>query len=320
MATKKNKKILAISHYYAIHNRGGGEMMLHRILRHFVKLGYEVDAVVTDTEKGIDTLDGVTVYQGSQYKDMLTKDYDLVLTQFQNSPWVIDKAKKLKIPSVLLVHNNMDGTKIILNEHKPTLAVFNTQWVKDDCNYIGNSIVVHPPIYAEEHATTPGNKITLVNLLVSKGAYTFYNLAHYLPQGKFLGVKGGYFKDQQVVLRRPNIKIVENTQDMKNDVWSKTKILLMPSTYESYGMVGVEAMASGIPVIARRTPGLEESLSYAGIFPGNNTMGAWKAELIRLSNPVEYKKASELALKRSAELNPEIELKALADEVKKIIK
>jgi len=316
----KPKRILAISHYYAIENRGGGEVMLHRILRHFVKQGYIVDAVATNTEKGIDTLDGITVYQGAQYKDMLTKDYDLVITQFENAPWVMAKADELKIPSLYIIHNNIQETKNILNMSNPTLVIFNTEWVKNDCNYNGNSIVVHPPIYAEEHATVSGNKITLVNLHVSKGANTFYNLATNIPQGRFLGVKGGYFKEQQVVINRRNVEIIENTQDMKNNVWANTRILLMPSVYESFGMVGVEAMASGIPVIARRTPGLEEALSYAGIFPQDNTLGAWKSEIYRLSDPVEYKKASELALKRSAELNPDIELSKLEKEVEKILK
>lgn len=317
---KKKKKILAISHYYAINNRGGGEVMLHRILRDFVKQGYEVDAVANKTEAGISELEGVTVYQGMQYEHMIEKDYDLIVTQFENAPWVLDKAEERGIPTLYIVHNNIEATKYILNNHNPSLVIFNTDWVKNDCNYNGKSIVVHPPIYAEEHATTPGNMITLVNLLTSKGANVFYNLAQHLQRNKFLGVKGGYFKEQQVIISRPNIQIIENTQDMKNDVWSKTRILLMPSSYESYGMVGVEAMASGIPVIATPTPGLKESLSYAGIFPRDNTLGAWKAEIIRLSNPVEYKKASDLALQRSAELNPAIELDALAKEVKKLLK
>lgn len=312
------KKILAISHYYAIHNRGGGEVMLHRILRHFVKLGYEVDAVATNTEDVTQELDGVTVYHGERHKKMLTKKYDLVFTQFENSAWVIDESKKLKIPTVMLVHNDIQKTQDTVREHPPSLVVFNTNWIKERFYYKGRSIVVHPPVYASEHATERGNEITLINLLVSKGANTFYNVAQFTQNEYFLGVKGGYFKDQQVILHRRNVSIIENTDNMKEDVWSRTKILLMPSSYETYGMAGVEAMASGIPVIANPTPGLVESLSYAGIFPKQRTIAAWKYEIARLRNPVYYKRMSDLALQRSAELDPEIELAELVKEVERL--
>lgn len=312
-------KIIAISHYYAIANRGGGEVMLHQILKRLVDEGHQVDAVATDTEAGVGALDGVTVYQGAKYKEMLTKEYDLVLTQFENTGWVLDKAKELKVPSVLILHDNHRHRKETLATHKPDLVVFNSEWIRRDMQYKGNSIVVHPPVYAEDHATEPGTDITLVNLLVNKGANTFYNLAQHFPKEQFLGVRGGYFKKNQVIINRKNVTIIDSTMDMKRDVWSRTRILLMPSMYESYGMAGVEAMASGIPVIARRTPGLEESLSYAGIFPTDNSIGAWKREIAKLQNPVYYKLASEKAKKRSAELDPEPELAALMVEIGKIV-
>lgn len=311
-------KILAVSHYYATDNRGGGEIMLHEILKSFISDGHDVDAVATDNEGSLEVLDGVRVYKGKRFTDMVSPKYDLVITQFHNANKTLERALHFNIPSVYIVHNNLIITTNTLKNTKPSLVVFNSEWIKDFYNYDGESIVVHPPVYADAHATTRGDSITLVNLFPSKGVYAFYNLAARFPKEKFLGVKGGYYKDKQVVLSRKNVRIIENTQDMR-EVWSQTKILLMPSTYESYGMVGVEALASGIPVIASPTPGLKESLSYAGIFPKNNSIRAWCSEIEKLNNPEEYKKVSELSLRRSAEINPTIELKALIKKVRRII-
>ena len=107
---------------------------------------------------------------------------------------------------------------------------------------------------------------------------------------------------------------------MKDDVWARTKVLLMPSTYESYGMVAVEALASGIPVIACPTPGLKESLDYAGIFPHSTSLKLWQSELARLlTDDNYYAERSQLALQRSKEIDPRIELGLMSHKVKELL-
>jgi glycosyltransferase involved in cell wall biosynthesis len=75
----------------------------------------------------------------------------------------------------------------------------------------------------------------------------------------------------------------------------------MPSQYESYGRTAVEALASGIPVIAAPTPGLKESLNGSGIFCNLN-LDEWVGAIKELDNNVKYKEASDRALKRFAEI------------------
>ncbi|MFI1769152.1 glycosyltransferase family 4 protein [Streptomyces sp. NPDC020800] len=62
---------------------------------------------------------------------------------------------------------------------------------------------------------------------------------------------------------------------MREHVYSRSRVMLMPSLYESWGRVAVEAFASGIPVIAHPTPGLVESLGEAGIFAYRDDLNAW---------------------------------------------
>jgi glycosyltransferase involved in cell wall biosynthesis len=76
-------------------------------------------------------------------------------------------------------------------------------------------------------------------------------------------------------------------------------------------------MSSGIPVIAHPAPGLEESLSYAGIFLNREDYGAWEAAIRKLDDADEYQEQSELCLKRVKELDPAPQLDALADMVKR---
>ena len=76
----------------------------------------------------------------------------------------------------------------------------------------------------------------------------------------------------------------------------------MPSLYESYGRTAVEAMCSGIPVIAAPTPGLKESLGDAGIFADVEKPQEWVEAIKKLDDPEEYKKASLKCLKRAEEV------------------
>jgi glycosyltransferase involved in cell wall biosynthesis len=78
----------------------------------------------------------------------------------------------------------------------------------------------------------------------------------------------------------------------------------MPSDYESWGRVAVEAMACGIPVIAHPTPGLRESLSWAGTFADRNDPRLWVEAIANLDPKQAYISAREKSLARAKELDP----------------
>ncbi len=125
----------------------------------------------------------------------------------------------------------------------------------------------------------------MVNLNQNKGARYFYSLAKKLPKYNFLGVKGSY--DNQYIENVPNVKVIPNTPDIR-EVYKVTKILLVASHYESWGMVAAEGMANGIPVIYNPTPGLIENVGDAGICIDRRETAKWVKEITKLMTDQEY--------------------------------
>jgi glycosyltransferase involved in cell wall biosynthesis len=81
----------------------------------------------------------------------------------------------------------------------------------------------------------------------------------------------------------------------------------MPSSYESWGRVAMEAACSGIPVIAAPTPGLKESLDYAGIFAKHDDVADWVEAIRFLDDPKNYERYSKLTKKRAREVAEKFE-------------
>ena len=95
--------------------------------------------------------------------------------------------------------------------------------------------------------------ITFVNPTRTKGGDVVEMLARKYPNKKFMIVKGGYYPHLQEFARYKkltNCHIVDNTNDIIKNVYSKTKILLAPSRYETFGMCAAEVQAMGIPCIS----------------------------------------------------------------------
>lgn len=198
------------------------------------------------------------------------------------------------------------------------LNVYNTKWVKAAIDKPG--IVVHPPLeYDRHHVDSTGQCVTLINLQDNKGVGTFYRLAERMD-AVFLGVIGTH-GEQEIRTDLPNVLIQPTTQNMKQ-VWRMSQVVLMPSGYESYGMVAAEACASGIPVIAHPTPGLTECLDWAGIFVDRDDItGYEKALRLLLTDEDHYQERSAMAALRAGELvsQTETELSTFVDRVRELV-
>lgn len=304
-------RVLAYVHGYLPHLPAGSETMLHEMLLALRAAGHEVAVAVVALDRvlavtGTDwEVDGIPVHAcaGTAVADEFVLDWqpDALISHHQHATHAIDLAHGFDIKCAVMFHNDFPQAHQLMRR-RPDLAVLNTHWLNRRLApaVLGvRSVIVHPPVDRDRHRATPGDAVTMVNLYRMKGPEVLWRLARSCPDLKFLGVKGGY--GTQVVHRgRANIEIIESTQDMPGEVWSRTKVLIIPSRYESYGKVGVEAAASGIPTIAANTPGLTESLGPGGTLISRTNPLAWHRRLRALmDDDDEWERASAAALARS---------------------
>lgn len=311
-------KVTAILHCYPPEHNAGAEWAVHTFFRALVVAGHEVQVCLTSQRGAEYELDGVKVHPFVHKSDpaRFAHSADVLVTHLENTPRTTALGRILNKPVVHVLHNTFEPSKKWVTEDLG-LAVFNSEWMKADyekwwaSHRFPNvpSIVVNPPVMAEDYATTRGTKVTLINMTEAKGAGVFWELAERMPDVEFLGVIGGYGVQIFPEDIPPNVTIQQHTpgHDMKK-VYGQTGILLMPSEYESWGRVGVEAMASGIPVVAHPTPGLTESLGSAGIFVDRNSPVLWEKQIRTLLDGRKYKKFSREAKARSKELDPKPQL------------
>jgi glycosyltransferase involved in cell wall biosynthesis len=65
-------------------------------------------------------------------------------------------------------------------------------------------------------------------------------------------------------------------------IYGKTNIVLVPSFYESYGRVGLEAAINRLPVICTPTDGLKECLGPAGLYFERDDLDGMAAKIEEL--------------------------------------
>ncbi|MGA2802168.1 MAG: amino acid adenylation domain-containing protein [Verrucomicrobiota bacterium] len=103
--------------------------------------------------------------------------------------------------------------------------------------------------------------VTLINPCAYKGISIFLDLAEGLPDVSFAVVPtwGTTSGDHMSLRRFPNITLLPPADDI-DEILVQTRVLLMPSLWmEAFGLLSVEAMLRGIPVLASNTGGLPEA-------------------------------------------------------------
>lgn len=310
------------------HN-AGAEHMLVGMLRPLVERGHDVQVWLSQLGEPREpyAYRNISVVPLASRLDFGTavRRADVVLSHLESVPSTASLSRGYGKPMVVICHNTFRPTFRDMAAGGTALAVYNSHWMERGAELFfaeypkgvrpERSLIVRPPVVAADYATKPGSAVTLVNCNPEKGGKVLEALARRMPEQQFLAVTGAY--GEQVLPDLPNVEILDHVrgEDMRERVYARTKVLLMPSSYESWGRVGVEAMASGIPVLAHPTPGLCESLAEAGVFANRDDIEGFEAALRRLLMPGEYRLASKRAKARSAELDPAGDLAAWCDAV-----
>lgn len=143
-----------------------------------------------------------------------------------------------------------------------------------------------------------GDCITLINANENKGVHQFLELARRMPDRKFLGVRPYYGNMTTPLPLGGNIQWVPFSDDIRT-ILRKTRILLVPSYYESFGRVAVEAMVNGIPVLyskpARSSPypggsmeGMQSWIGDAAIQCDRDKPEEWMEAIRTLDDETTY--------------------------------
>ena len=164
---------------------------------------------------------------------------------------------------------------------------------------------------------TDGGFVTMINVSPLKGVALVLQLARGMPQVAFAAVPTWGTTEAAVDLlgAEPNVTLLEPSPDIE-DILRRTRVLLAPSLWqEAFGLVAVESMLRGIPVLAADVAGLREAtLGVDCLLPvrpitrwrpqaGTSTRtcdipdqdpGPWQRRLQRLlTDPDDYRALSE---------------------------
>jgi glycosyltransferase involved in cell wall biosynthesis len=130
--------------------------------------------------------------------------------------------------------------------------------------------VIHPPIYGSGPFPRLGRflsgSIVMFNPCAVKGVSIFLEVAARLPAHGF-GVVPGWgttAEDRRALERLSNVRFLPNARNV-DELLAGTRLLLMPSLwYEGFGLIAMESLLRGIPVVSSDSGGLKEAKCGTG--------------------------------------------------------
>jgi glycosyltransferase involved in cell wall biosynthesis/molybdenum cofactor biosynthesis enzyme MoaA len=279
-------RVLAFSDRY-LPSLAGPEVALHGFLAGLAARGHEA-IVVTATEgppgaRRERVQDGVRVL--SARRDPTFARYveverpDVVLAQLA---WVPDVAAAVgRTPLAALCHAPACVRRV---PPGVSLAIYPSRALLAESGPCGRAqVVIPPPIDPARVQAPPADRwaVTAINVAPAKGGHVFAAVAQRSQDRRFLALAGGY-GDQSWAFGA-NVEVRPNGPVAP--VLAASRVLLLPSKAETFGMAAVEAQMAGVAVIASDLPALRESLGDGALFVAPTDIAGWLAALKILDDP-----------------------------------
>jgi glycosyltransferase involved in cell wall biosynthesis len=302
-----NNTITWVISSYVHKTLGGSECMAHMINLFLKQKGFEIN-IIGDWETAVyEGIQLINVRDTERIRYAIGSSSILCSQNFGFPEFVVKIAGALNKHVCVFIHTTMDEWDMNplkyqhLMDSSKLHIIYNTHWVRDFFSSTLDSIVVHPPIQLDKIAKhTLKQYVTLVSPHIHKGGEQLLEIAKRMPHVSFLAVGGRVA--EHAIRTNKNIRFISRTRRM-SEIYEQSSIVLMPSAYESWGMVASEAICGGIPVIASTTPGTKENLDYAGIFIPQNSIQDWVDAIQKLLTDSEYyNTVSQQCRKRGQEL------------------
>ena len=245
---------------------------------------------------------------------------------------VLARAHDLGVTTVFALHNfNYHNFALFSDVDRVIIpskyaASYYLEYLSLSCSVLPNLIDKRRLVC--EH--TERKFLIFVNPSIEKGVYAFARIADELgrrrPDIPILvvesrGTEATVAACGLELREHGNVFFMAHTADPR-EFWSVTKVCLMPSLWwESQGLVAVEAMVNGIPVLASDRGALPETLGSAGIvlplpdritqatrmLPTAEEVEPWVQAVIRLwDDPAFYEEHRRRALAEARRWDPEV--------------
>lgn len=327
---------VALSHGYPPLWNMGGEVALHRAMTAIRGDRY----VLTSTDEPY-TFEDINVLQidTPNVLDINANPHPIAEQLSALKAKAVIGQNELSLPAVLAA--DMVDAVSIVNVHTPPqygrgikkavyladAAVYNTHVAAQEWGE-PNAPVLHPPISPLPTKTsTGGDAYTVLSSLRNKGVEVVLALAKMMPHQRFIIVRSpaepthGLPDLEEVAARLPNVELHPRVAPEEVHRYLKqTRILLVPSRYETYGMSAIEAAGYGIPCVHVDTPHVREGIGEGAILvpPLNIPATAKGIELIEK----DYAYYSALARIRAEYLlaRQDLEMERFADFVENATK
>jgi glycosyltransferase involved in cell wall biosynthesis len=283
-------KIIAFMRGYKPYFNTGAILMTSEILEALVLDGHKVTVYSMNDEPDREE-NGVVVKHFNKLERPDLGKYDAVITHPDLGSIGPKTVTEKYAPLIGIVHNTMQSTLDAIERHhmRYNLMVYNSQSTAKFFDEFPG-IVLHSPLDVERYkvARRGAKYITLINQSGAKGVELMWKLAWRMPEYKFLAVEGPYNRQhiRDDIPNVTNMKFVDH-EDV-SQVYARTRVLLTPSSHESWGRVAAEAMCSGIPVVSSNVPGLREAVGPSGVFLDRSDVEAWEKELRALMDDQTY--------------------------------
>jgi hypothetical protein len=274
-------KIVALSHGYPPLWNMGGEVSLHRTMKAVPGKSF----VLTKTEKPY-TFEGIKV-SNINIPDVLNVNSNplpiaeqlkelgatAVIGQNELSLPAVKAAELLKIPSIVSVHTPpLYGNNIKSAVVSADYAIYNTKTSAEEWGE-PSGLVIHPPISPlPEKVSNSGDAYTVLSSLLNKGVEVVLELAKRYPDKRFMIVRSpaepthGLSNLEELAAKLPNVELLPRVSPEEvHKYLEQTRILLVPSRYETYGMSAIEAAGYGIPCVHVDTPHVREGIGDGAI-------------------------------------------------------
>jgi glycosyltransferase involved in cell wall biosynthesis len=328
--------VVALSHGYPPLWNMGGEVSLHRSIAPLD--GRKVVLTATDKEyvfegvevKKINTPDVLDIHANplpiaAQLKDLNAK---IVIGQNELSLPGVVAANRIGAVSMVNIHTPPKYGRLIRQAVvNADYAIYNTEtsaqlWGEPE------ALVLHPPINKLPTKTsTNGDAYTLLSSLSNKGVQVVLDLAKQYPDQRFIVVRSpaepthGIKDLEELASQLDNLELHPRVPPEEVHKYLKqTRILLVPSRYETYGMSAIEAAGYGIPSVHVDTPHVREGIGDAAVLVPPLDLGRTASGIELIEKDYEKYSLNSRARAEFIAARQEVELEKFSDFINNVKK